>query len=94
MSVVDDDASYGCALALAVLGRGWSDDTGEARADYAHKCKDALHHLIAADDADVTNAAKRMTAGTMAELIGRAIRRLASMQFVAEELALTPPTAH
>ena len=37
----DNDGSFSCALALAVLGRGRSDYSDETRIDYARKCAEA-----------------------------------------------------
>ena len=88
------DRSWACSLALVVLGRGRSDadidHIGETRTDYARRCNEAERTLIEADDADVIDAVKRMSAGSTVSLVGRAIRRLASRRVVTEEILLTP----
>jgi hypothetical protein len=81
------DCSWPCALALAVLGRGQSDDTGETRGDYARKCAEAERTLIEADDDDVIDAVRTMSTGDTVKLVGRAIRRLASLIVVTTETA-------
>jgi hypothetical protein len=86
-----DRRSGDCALALAVLGRGRADYSGETRTDYARKCAGAERVLIEADDGHVSDAVRRMSAGSTINLVGHAIRSLACRRFTTEELALTPP---
>ena len=87
------DPSWRCALALCLLGRGWSYDNypGETQSDYASKCTAAEHVLIKADDEDVIDAVKRLSAGPTVTLGGRAIRKLASKVLVTETMGGWPP---
>ena len=83
--------SWPCALALAVLGRGRADDTGETRIDYARKCAEAERTLIEAEDDDVIDAVRTMSTGDTVKLVGRAIRKLAARRIVTEEMASALP---
>jgi hypothetical protein len=83
------DRSWPCALALAVLGRGRSNDTGETRSDYARKCAEAERTLIEADDDAVIDAVRTMSTGDTVKLVGRAVRMLASRRVVREEMVVT-----
>ena len=49
--------------------------------------------MIEADDDDVADAVRRMSAGVTVKLVGQAIRMLASRRFVTEEMLASSGSA-